>query len=125
MIKFQELSPYTIKAIQNLTYDPNASCKYELFSGGLYWSDEMTHDIVFSLIDDNNYLFRYLIAYRASLMTSSERKELHTIWETMQTLFPNWPGFRPERCSTKLKDALLLCRKKSDDEINEIDDEDF
>lgn len=108
-LQFQQFSTTVINAIKNLKYDPDASCCYEVMSGGLLWTDEITNDI---LLADDNYTFRYLFAYRASLILGKENKNLRPVWEQMAIQFPNWPGLRVERRSPKLKE-LLLARKRA------------
>ncbi|MBI4850932.1 MAG: hypothetical protein HY819_03800 [Acidobacteria bacterium] len=116
-VQFHQFSSAAINAINNLKYAPDASCAYEVMSGGLFWTDEITDDI---LLEDDNYTFRYIFAYRASLILEKENKDLRPIWEQMAIQFPNWPGLREERCSPKLKNLLLARKGASMKELKDL-----
>lgn len=66
---------------------------YDMFSGGLVWSDEFRPggppDVISSL--------RFLWAYRTSLMQGEPRADFQPIWEHGLQLCPRWIGFRPDR----------------------------
>jgi hypothetical protein len=116
-VQFQEFSITARNAINNLKYDPDASCMYEVMSGGLFWTDEITDDI---LLEDDNYIFRYIFAYRASLILEKEKRDFWPIWEQMAIRFPNWPGLREERRSPKLKDLLRERKGASMKELKDL-----
>lgn len=117
--QFQQFSNEVIKEINNLEYDPNAYCYYEVMSGGLFWTDEIT-DYIINLLEHDNYTFRSLFAYRASLILEKEVRSLRPVWEQMAIQFPNWPGLRAERRSPNLKKLLLTKRRASMKELIDV-----
>ena len=92
-----------IKQLHELKHDTNATRAFEMMSGGFIWSDEMPE-----AYDDfkNDYAFRFLLGYRASLTIGKPRQSLQPIWDAVRTGCPDWPGFRPERFAEKLKREL-------------------
>ena len=72
---------------------------YEIMSGAVVWSDEMTIKIPVELI----WALRSIVAYRTSLMLNKPREELRSMWELGLSLFPEWVGFRPERRTATLE----------------------
>lgn len=120
-----ELPSHLKISIQQLVYDANARCQYELLSGGLAWSDEFTMTLLNELSRLGKgpiaFLFRYLWAYRTSLIEGQERQEFRHIWTEMQATFPDWPGFRPERSSPDLKERLIKEQKQMEKRIRRIE----
>jgi hypothetical protein len=109
-----------ISEVRKLRYDSKANCNYELMSGGLLWTDEMTNDLLFQMLAVNNYSFRFVLAYRASVILEQENSEYVSYWNQWSVLFPDWPGFRKERCNPKLKSLLLEKRLATSIEIEQI-----
>lgn len=118
--KYFNLSPQLVREIRSLKYDSNATYKFEHTSGGLIWSDEINQPIMLMLLQSENYLYRFLLAYRASLISGSENTEIRPLWEKMSELFPDWPGFRKERCHERLKEVLYKNRNTSKKEIIQV-----
>lgn len=120
-----QLPPKIMTSIQQLTPDPNARCQYELLSGGLVWSDEFTMTLLNELSrlgeEPIASLFRYLWAYRTSLIEGQERQEFQHIWAEMQATFPDWPGFRLERSSPDLKERLIKEQKQMEKRIRRME----
>jgi hypothetical protein len=94
-------------------YDPDAKGSYELMSGGLMWPDE--HPKIgspgcelISLVR----VYRFLIAYRASITLGEERAEFRPVWEQVVRDAPNWPGLRQERRGEKAKKRLLAAKRR-------------
>jgi len=125
-IRFKEFASDIIKEIKKLTYDPNASCCYEMMSGGLVWSDEINKNLMEKLLRDDNSNFTFLFGYRTSVIREKESEGFRLIYETMTKHFPDWPGLRKERWNPKLK-ALLVekeraVRKKCLQTLKEFDE---
>src|SRR4051794_40111078 len=95
-----------IEALRKTRWDPQSTLHYEAMSGGLFWSDEFSREATYACIDAENYAYRYLIAYRASLINGEPREEIRAVWDQMLQECPDWPGFRPERSSMDLKEQL-------------------
>lgn len=66
---------------------------YDCITGAIIWSDELP-DLKPSLW----WNIRPVLTYRTSLATGSPRLEYKELWETARLHFPNWVGFRPNRC---------------------------
>ena len=84
----------------------DAERTFELMSGGFVWSDERLGDIAGICTEVDNWAFRFVIGYRASLIRGALRTELRGPWDQLRIACPDWPGFRPERADHSLKDAL-------------------
>jgi hypothetical protein len=92
--------------IRDARYDPDATFGLELCSGGLVWSDENYVEFAAACRSRGNVHYPRAIAYRASLILGQPREDCRRAWEELQWLVPQWPGFRPERCSESLRTAL-------------------
>jgi hypothetical protein len=75
-------------------------------SGGLVWSDEFPREAISACIAVDNWAFRLVWAYRASLIRGQPREELRAAWDQLAREFPKWPGFLPERRSAELRERL-------------------
>jgi len=72
-----------------------AEMHYCVLSDGLWWSDELPRE---SLEEDAIAILRYLINFRSKLIAGTATDYFLPYWHEAQALFPNWPGFLPERC---------------------------
>ena len=98
--------------LQAAQFDPQATRMYEVFSGGFYWSDERLH------LATENYAFRYVIGYRASISEGASREGLRAAWDQLLGECPDWPGFRPERSARDLAIDLEKEWKKVEADLN-------
>lgn len=101
--------------------DPQARMNYDLFAGGLFWSDECP---IWDEVRDGGEIgcWRVLLAYRASLIIGEPRVKFTSTWEQFQSLCPQWPGFAPERRDPSLAGRLRELNEagtRSWDEANE------
>lgn len=87
-------------------WDPMAEMHYDGFAGGLLWTDEFPPDVISACDRAESWAYRVVIAYRASLIEDQPRDELRATWEQLLCACPNWPGFRPDRCSPELRNHL-------------------
>jgi hypothetical protein len=70
---------------------------YDLLSDAIYWSDELpSRDVLYRF--DNWEVVRFVLRYRTTLSLGSPEEEYRCYYEKSKELFPNWPGFLPERC---------------------------
>jgi hypothetical protein len=90
-----------------LIVDPHATPAYDLFAGGLVWSDErpgleatVGEDGVPTLLGLGH--LRALLNYRSSLILEEPRERFRDLWERARQLCPRWPGFLQGR-----RDPLL------------------
>lgn len=104
-----------LAVLDGMTFDPKAKGSYECLSGGLIWPDE------FPSISSPEwasvalgYVYRFLIAYRASLTLGEERAEFRAVWEQVKTLAPNWPGLRPERREGRALRQLRVAKQRTE-----------
>lgn len=106
-------SPIALAALNGLQYDPAGKGSYELLSGGLIWPDERPEvgspeRRVISL----DCVYRFLVAYRASITLGEERSEFRPVWEQVVSAAPNWPGLRPERRGEAARKRLLAAKRR-------------
>jgi hypothetical protein len=105
-------TPAALAVLDGLPYDPAARSRYELMSGALIWSDEVRAigspegDLIWE-----NWVFRYLVGYRASLTLGQERSEFRPVWEQVVRHAPNWPGLRPVRYGDRARRRLLAAKR--------------
>lgn len=114
--------PQSVLAIlRQTTWDPNAICIYDGISGGLVWSDEYPREAFAECFSSNNWAFRYVLAYRASLIQGIARDEFRAPWFQLVLECPNWPGLRQERRSPTLRDYLNESQARFKEEFLEVD----
>jgi hypothetical protein len=97
-------------------YDAAATRSFEWLAGGFMWSDEgwrPIHDA--SHAHGLLRIPRALLAYRASLSLGTPRLGFAPVWATLEAAVPDWPGFRPDRCSQALGPALQRARQYDHD----------
>lgn len=92
--------------LRDVQYNPDAMMKYDGMSDSLYWSDEFPDEATSACMAVKSWAYRFVLAYRASLIMSRPREELQPVWEQLAQECPEWPGFRPERRSIDLKPEL-------------------
>jgi hypothetical protein len=112
-------------------WDPNAVRHYDVMSDGFHWSDEMPTGAIDACFRGGSWAFRYVLAYRASLIRGEPDQDFQPPWDQLLRECPDWPGFRPERNSPELwreldriyrRDCRLLermmrkCEQKPPDE---------
>jgi hypothetical protein len=86
--------------IRDARHDPAATFGLELCSGAFVWSDENYLEFAAACRGRGNH------HYPASLILGRPREDCRRGWEELRRLVPQWPGFRPERCSETLRAAL-------------------
>lgn len=92
--------------IRDAQYDSAATYGLEMLSGTFIWSDENYLEFVSACRNRGNNRYWEPVAYRSSLIRGQPRDDYRRGWEELQRFVPQWPGFRPERCSESLKAAL-------------------
>jgi hypothetical protein len=101
-----------IAAMRETKWNPSARMAYEGFSGGLMWDDEFPDEAIEACVNVDNWAYRSVIAYRASLVRGLPREDLRQWWDQLARECPNWPGFRSERRSPDLL-AILEAKEKA------------
>lgn len=94
------LPPKVIEMLRGAQYDPTAVRRAELMTGSFIWSDERNG------VPGNLASVRALFGYRGSLQRDQPDESLREPWDQLLAACPEWPGFRPERCSATLRDDL-------------------
>jgi hypothetical protein len=87
--------------MRGLTRSPDAKMFYELLSDSLVWTDEIP-ELSAGQVASQRAL-RFVFRFRSSLMLGKPEERYRVYWEEAQALFPDWPGFDPERRSPGLR----------------------
>jgi len=100
-------SPQSIAVLRQARFDPNATRRFEIMSGGFVWSDErLLEDVHFSLHNSSNYAVRALMGYRSSLIEGKPSENYRLPWDQLLRECPDWAGFRAERSRPSLASEL-------------------
>jgi hypothetical protein len=86
-----------IEILRGVRWNPDAAWQFDLLSGGIIWDDEFPSEVTSICINENNWAFRAVLGYRASLIRGKPDERLRPAWEQLLHECPEWPGFRPER----------------------------
>src|ERR1700733_6167628 len=97
-----------IAAIRKASWDEHATWGIEGCSGTPIWSDENYVDFVCACAGVKNWSYWDPVLCRLWLITGQENParplaECRRAWEELKKRCPDWPGFRPERCSDALR----------------------
>ena len=87
-----------IEALRQCVRQPDATPAYDLFAGGLMWTDEapaMETDRDLHLACRLH--LRAAIAYRGSLTRGKPVEDCRPAWDRLKRDVPDWPGFAEER----------------------------
>jgi hypothetical protein len=107
--RFQGLMKIAHK-LNQLREDANARVHYELMSDGLVWSDELPPWS--ELETGESHCLRAVWRFRTSLIEEKPDERYRANWEKAQELFPQWPGFLPERHLPKWRELFREQRDK-------------
>ena len=110
-----------IDVLREAVWDQDATRHFEMMSGGFMWSDEGWRDVARMCVRLDNWAFRYVLGYRASLIRESPRHELVAPWEQLLESCPDWPGFREDRCAPELRTELDATCEQRMAEFDELD----
>ena len=111
-----------LTVLNSQAYDPAAKSFYEIMSGGLMWPDEFPKVGTSEWqVVSHDYLYRYLIAYRAALTLGEEPSSPWPVWEQLMRFAPSWPGLREDRRGQRAKHRLLAARRRQDKCLDELD----
>jgi hypothetical protein len=118
---------YLAAKLDKLPVDPQARMGYDLFAGGLVWSDEKPDwdDIVEEEQGIPTVVglgtFRVLLNHRHALILGEPAERFRELWDRAKILCPNWPGFLPGRQDSALADEA---RARSEASIRSFDEAD-
>ena len=105
-----------------MPFDPMARSSLEIMSGGLMWPDEFPRlgTPEWALIAPG-CLYRYLLAYRASITLHPEQRKFLAVWDQVVEHAPNWPGLRPERRDEPAARRLRAALRRQDKCLAELE----
>ncbi len=83
-----------VKIMDGLSEVGPNSYKFDAMTASVIWYDELPERRGSAL----DWGLRPLFGYRGSLILSEPDLSLEPYWLLGKELFPNWVGFRPERC---------------------------
>jgi hypothetical protein len=113
-----------LSVLDRQAYSPMARASYDLMSGGLMWPDEFPRCGSAAWMEISpNWVYRYLMAYRASITLGEERAEFRPVWEQVARHAPHWPGLRAERRGDKARRRLLAAKRRQARCLAELDAE--
>jgi hypothetical protein len=115
-------SAAALAVLDSRPYDPLARGSYELMSGGLMWPDEFPRPGSPEWAEISpNWVYRYLIAHRASITLGEERVEFRAVWEQVVQFASRWPGLREDRRGELARRRLLAARRRQARCLEELD----
>jgi len=86
-----------MKSILNsLEIQADSTMLYCILSDAVFWSDEVPSSKV-DWPTEFSHAMRYLFHYRMSKILGRPDLRFSQVYERAQSLFPDWPGFVPER----------------------------
>jgi hypothetical protein len=97
--------------LREARYDPGALRAWVVSAGTFHWTDELMSAVDPVCAKHGSRAHFYLLAYRTSLIQGHPIEEYRRPWEQLRQACPEWPGFRPERCSPDLARPLARDRK--------------
>jgi hypothetical protein len=72
----------------------DSSFFFDVMTESIIWNDEMTSEI---RSDRRSWSLRPLFYYRSTVILKQPDTQYENHWVLGKHLFPNWPGFAPER----------------------------
>ena len=88
--------------MRNLVRSPRATFSYDMLSDALIWSDEFPKPGVLAQVPGWDVI-RFVLHFRTTLILGEPYEEYREYWDEALRLFPEWPGFAPERRSSELR----------------------
>jgi hypothetical protein len=101
-----------LECLRLARYDPQATRGFECLSTSFHWSDERLPQAMRLCRNHESRAHFYVMVYRTSLIKGEPIEEYGRAWEQLREACPEWPGFRPERCSADLLPAWRRALKR-------------
>jgi len=98
--------------LRQMRHDPQASRGFESLSTSFHWSDEGLPRAMRLCMNHESRATFYTMVFRTSLIKGEPIEEYRRNWDQLRQACPEWPGFRPERCSTDLLPAWQRAHKR-------------
>jgi hypothetical protein len=131
--------------MRELKHSPTATLSYDAFADALVWSDELPawgyqagtgpHNVLHIGLQDlprppapfpavagilDLSCIRAVLHYRSSLVLGVPDAYSEESWTEARRLFPEWPGFAPQRRSRDLEPVLREFQRTAEEEFNEL-----
>jgi hypothetical protein len=111
--RFRASHLVNLAVLDRQAYDVAARASYELMSGGLMWPDEFPPCSSRAWMEISpNWVYRYLIAYRAPIILGEQRAAFRPVWEQVARHAPNWFSLRAERRGNSARRRLLAAKRR-------------
>ena len=94
-----------LEFLRQMRYDPNARRGFECLSTSFHWSDEGLPRAMRLCRNHDSRATFYTMVFRTSLIEGKPIERYRRNWDQLREACPDWPGFRPERCSVELLPA--------------------
>ena len=78
--------------LKQCAYSPESHFRFDIMSDAIVWADEIPSPPL-----GDAMIVRLLFRFRTTVILGVPDKLLEQYWSLGKTLFPSWPGFRPER----------------------------
>jgi hypothetical protein len=99
-------TPELLDLLNVARFDPCAQRCYDGLSDSFHWTDEFPRGFIAETTRQDNWSFRGLLSYRASLTRGRPDARFQPTWYQVLRACPDWPGFRFERRAKQLADLL-------------------
>jgi hypothetical protein len=100
---WEQFPAEVIDLLREVQWSSTAKRCFDGMAGGFFWDDELPMGAIQTSMRIDNWAFRVVIAFRASLIAGEPREECRAPWDQLHRECPEWPGFRPERQSAELR----------------------
>jgi hypothetical protein len=118
----RQFSDAALAILNKMAFDPAVRGRFEILSGALMWPDEFPRPGTQEWAAlAPGCLYRFLLAYRASVTLHPEQAQPYDLWEQVDRHAPNWPGLRPERRGEMARRRLLAALRRHDKCLAELE----
>lgn len=84
---------------------PNADLRYDVMADSVYWTDEVPSPLPFEWD-----VMRFITHHRTRLILGEGESPYTELWNRAKELFPEWVGFRADRCLPSSEVVLFYRR---------------
>ena len=120
--KFDSLfSSNALTILDSMIYDASATYRYDVMSGGFFWSDEFPERNTPEWKEiQYNDVYRLLLAIRREITLGHMSYESHPLWAQVASEAPNWPGLHHERHRGRIVNRLKAAIRISNNKIDKL-----
>jgi hypothetical protein len=91
-----------LAVLRQARYNPQARRGLEYLTMSFHWSDEGLSQAVRACRKHDSRAYHFAMVLRTSVMQGTPVEEYRPTWDQLRKACPEWPGFRPQRCSPEL-----------------------